>query len=572
VLTALGSSAFAGYSGFIDLSGGNCLTGQQGGQILSEGVFGKGLSLAPGDYLQFNGANVINPSGGTISFWVRPHWPSSDTRSHTFASFTWNDGRNGYFVISRGWWEPAGSPFTYFIFNNMDYWETSDQILFNPGGWTLLTCVWQTGAPGFIRFYVNGFKVAENATVTSAGYNPPQNVYIGTDQGSSLSAGRTADCDISALGFFSRALADNEILSMYFTQTPFTAPLQVDTDGVLVEKRAIFDEGTGWTDPMVAASTIQRIKAAGFNIYVPCIWHGMGARYPTSVAPQEPNLSFTGDPLANLIQIAHANGIQVHPWFTVVLRQLDFLQDYYAPQTPANAFDVHRPGFRDFTTALIADVAQRYDVDGINLDYMRSMGICQCDFCKSQYSQVMGRDLSRDIAQSTPGGPLEPHLQQWEDLDVQAIVAGVRNSLKGLKPSLYLSIDGHPVPGLNPEGREESAWSNAGLVDIVFDMDYGNPPNFENYNLMQPQFLDPRKVISLLADYVSAGTALSSQDPVILSGLVDYVRQRWGNGVGIYLYTMLSDDQIAQLAKDSFQANARPFHMIPSPKQPLLVQ
>jgi len=284
----------------------------------------------------------------------------------------------------------------------------------------------------------------------------------------------------------------------------------------------------------------------------------MGARYPTNLAPAEPGLTLAGDPLAKLIQIAHANGVQVHPWFTVALRERDFLQAYYGPGTPSSAFDLHRPGFRDFITGLIIDVAQRYDVDGINLDYIRTMGICQCDFCKMQYSQVMGRDLVSDVAQST-SSTLEPHLQQWVDQDVEAIVAGIRQSLKGFKPKLFLSVDGHPQQTPNPEGREEVAWSNNGLVDIVFDMNYGDPPDFENYALMQSSFADPRKSIPLLADYVTAGSGISPKDPVVLSEIVDYTRQRWGYGVAMYLYSMLSDDQINQLANDGFKIGAKPF-------------
>ncbi len=567
---ALWSGPVAGCDGLIDLHGKDCLIEQHGGQAISEGVSGKALSLSSGDCLVLNAAKLINSAQGSLGFWVRPHWSLNDARSHTLASFTWADGNNAYFAISRGWWEPAGSPFTYFIFNNMDYAHVEKQVRFNPAGWTQLMCVWKVGKPGFVRLYVNGFKVDENTRISSVPHIPPEKLYFGNDQGSPMASGRSADCDISALGSYGLALNDDQVLKIYLAQNPAAAqPQQTGTDGAMIEKRAIFDEGVGWTDEKIAAKTIQRIKAAGFNIYVPCIWHGNGARVPTDLAPVEPGRTFAGDPLAKLIKIAHANGVQVHPWFTVALRQRDFLEDYYGPETPASAFDLHRPAFRDFITGLILDVARRYDIDGVNLDYIRTMGICQCDFCRIRYKRVTGRDLLSDIAQS---GALEPHLQQWVDQDVQAIVAGVRNSLKSFKPQLCLSVDGHPGMSPNPEGREDRVWSNDGLVDIVFDMNYGNPPDFENYDLMQSGFTDPRKLIPLLADYVQSGSTLSPKDPAVLSETVAYTRQRWGYGVAIYLYSMLSDQQIDRLANGAFKVRAKPSRTIFPPSSKLKIK
>src|SRR3569832_2068310 len=52
-------------------------------------------------------------------------------------------------------------------------------------------------------------------------------------------------------------------------------------NGVLLESRVMLDEDMHWAySPAEADAILQRIKAAGFNVYVPCIYHGGGSWYP----------------------------------------------------------------------------------------------------------------------------------------------------------------------------------------------------------------------------------------------------------------------------------------------------
>ena len=45
------------------------------------------------------------------------------------------------------------------------------------------------------------------------------------------------------------------------------------------------------------------------------------------------------------------------------------------------------PEFRHLMANLIAEVVSRYDVDGINLDYVRAIGLCTSDFCQADYQK-----------------------------------------------------------------------------------------------------------------------------------------------------------------------------------------
>ena len=369
-----------------------------GGVLIPGGIAGPALQLKPGEYLALDAPKLINPAAGSVVFWIRPHWAENDSASHTFLSLPWNDGKYGYLALSRGWWEPKGAGLTYFIGNNEEHANLARNIRYTKAEWTQLACVWKGGDSGFIRLYVNGILAAENKRFTGA-YLPGKELLLGSDRGTPLANNRSANADFAELAFFRRTLDDTEIRALYDRQNPLQREPVMDTNGTHVEMRAIFDEGVGWQTEEGAKRIISRIRRAGFNVYIPCVWHGMGARYPASNIATEGNRRFGArDPLARLISIAHEQGIQVHPWFTVALRQRDLLREFYPRGTPPDAYDLHRPGFRRFIVNLINEVADKYSIDGINLDFIRTMGICLCEKCTREYHEKYGRDLVSDAS------------------------------------------------------------------------------------------------------------------------------------------------------------------------------
>ncbi|QYN37090.1 family 10 glycosylhydrolase [Pseudonocardia sp. DSM 110487] len=87
------------------------------------------------------------------------------------------------------------------------------------------------------------------------------------------------------------------------------------------------------------------------------------------------------DPLAFLVDEAHARGLKFHAWFNPfrVSRQADPAQlvpEHPARQHPDWAFayggqlyyDPGKPAVREFVTDVVLDVAQRYAIDGVHFD------------------------------------------------------------------------------------------------------------------------------------------------------------------------------------------------------------
>jgi hypothetical protein len=540
---------------------GSALLKRKGGGTIADSLSGSALRLKSGEFLTLDAGRLIDPASGSMSFWVRPHWDDKDASSHTFLSFPWQDGKNGYFTISRGWWEPKGSGLTYLIGNNQDYSNLARNIRYKKGEWTHLAVVWKGGRPGFVRLYVNGVLAAQDMRYTG-GYRPGKELYLGSDQGTPLANRRWADADFDELTFFQHTLDDNEIRALYNRQNPYRRDPLVDANGTQLEMRAIFDEGLGWQSESGARETIRRIREAGFNVYIPCVWHGNGTRFPSTLSQWEPNQRFYGrDPLMRLIAIAHENGIQVYPWFTVALRDKEFARlhpEFFDSESPRDAFDLHRPVFRNFMVGLIADVAQRYPIDGITLDYIRTMGICRCGLCATEYRRRFNRDLPADAAHPNVDGTLEPHLQQWQDEAVESIVRDIYSRVREFCPGCVVSVSGQPQTYPNQEGRQEYRWANAGIVDVVFDMEYADPPDVERHQFVSKQFNDPNKLVMLISDLDWKSGKPVPKDARRLKQSVEYIRGRWGTGLGLYLYSLLSDDQVKMLAGGPFSRKSRP--------------
>lgn len=283
-----------------------------------------------------------------------------------------------------------------------------------------------------------------------------------------------------------------------------------------IETRVIFDEDFNWLTPEAANATLRRIKDAGFNVFVPVVWHGRGVSWPSKLAPKEPlwerEKGASEDPLRYLIKQAHALGIEVHPWFTVALRQREFFKEFYDEGTPTEAFDVHKATFRIFFASLVEEVIKNYDVDGINLDYIRSMGICVSDYCEKNYLEKSGRALESDIAALEISASAKRSIIAWNSDAISNIVRDTKKIINRTKPGIILSTDS--LVGSEPwrlQGADSILWANQGWVDVVYHMDYSPLEKIDRHAIIQAQrrLRNPEKFILLVGNYESSDDKLT---------------------------------------------------------------
>ncbi len=339
---------------------------------------------------------------------------------------------------------------------------------------------------------------------------------------------------------------------------------QADEQPMEQESRAILDEGLNWVTKDSAERVCARIVRAGFNVFIPCVWHGRGTIWPSKLAPWDShNVRAQGfDPLGNLLQTAERYHIEVHPWFTVSLRQREFFQEFYDSGTPAQRFDVHLESFRDFISSVIFEVAATYPVHGINLDFVSAGGICDSPRCVEDYRRQTGRNLLVDRQiRHVPGWDMK-ELIAWQAAAVTDLVSRVSTSCRRAKPNIVISMSGDPVhPLLRIEGHDSGKWADDGLIDVLYNMHYEPAPDFATLETIQSAMKRSEAMVVGCGNYEEAtpSSPVRSREPGKVAVLIRAARaiQR-GNGVAIYLYSMLTDAQIDALRTDVFARPAKP--------------
>lgn len=329
------------------------------------------------------------------------------------------------------------------------------------------------------------------------------------------------------------------------------------------ESRMIFDEGLNWVTRASADRLCSRIARAGFNAFSPCVWHGRGTIWPSQLAPWDShNIRAQGfDPFGNLLQTAERYQIEVHPWFTVSLRQRDFFPEFYDSGTPSEFFDVHRASFRQFISSVIFEVAATYPVHGINLDFIRAGGICLSPSCVEDYKRRTGRNLVIDAQSHEVAGPARDALISWQHAAVTDIVRRVSVSCRRAKPDIVISTSGqtgHPFTQV--EGADSGKWSDDKLIDVVYNMHYEPSPDFTAIRTIQATMKRPEAMVVGIGNYEEATShsPVHPRDPARVSALIRTARSiQRGNGVAVYLYSMLSDAQIEALSTGVFARPAK---------------
>jgi uncharacterized lipoprotein YddW (UPF0748 family) len=325
----------------------------------------------------------------------------------------------------------------------------------------------------------------------------------------------------------------------------------------LAGKRAIFDETFQyWTTPDAADRTLRRIKEAGFNVYIPVVWYGAGTTWPSRHVQWDRNLASQAaagmDPLRYVIEKAHSMNIEVHPWFTVALQQADLLPEFALRGQSEGGrlaiFDLHNPRFRAFITDVIAEVVSNYDVDGVNLDYIRMMGLCTNDACTREYRERYGRNLALDAAVFRVTPHLVPTLIDYQESTVTGLVREISERVRSLKPTIVISADVHPELTDYLQGQNGVDWANRGYVDVLFRMDYAPAINIASTDAVRKRLNSPDSMTVLIGNYdLIPGGAQPRSGRWIVEALTD-IAARWPrSGAAVYLYNQLSDDQVVSL-------------------------
>jgi uncharacterized lipoprotein YddW (UPF0748 family) len=225
---------------------------------------------------------------------------------------------------------------------------------------------------------------------------------------------------------------------------------------------------------------VNKAADAGIQFLLPCgkTTSGM-AYYDSDILPRvRPEL----DSLAVLIEAAHKRGLEVHPWVCVNSEggasPSQFLQSHpelcmvNSKGERVGALDPSSPEARAYIASVIREIATRYEIDGISLDYVRyaSPGrFCYCERCKKEFKAATGLDCSKAY-EAAPGTDLWRKWRLWRQRQLLAEMEEIRRTLKDARPDATLSMyvwGAHTYGSRYDTCQDWKTWIRKGLLDWI---------------------------------------------------------------------------------------------------------
>lgn len=320
--------------------------------------------------------------------------------------------------------------------------------------------------------------------------------------------------------------------------------------------------------PEGVEAVLDEVEEAGIDAVFAQVARRHDAYYRSEYLPAtpDPGLAPGFDVLDALVTGAHARGIQLHAWFVVAPgyhHQYDSVTmpagHVWLDHGPGSAaswmtvdhsgtpsrdyFDVGLDAVHDHVAAIIADIAGRYEVDGIHLDYVRY------DARSHGYHPEALARFETETGRTDRPAPTDPAWAEWRQQRTAALMARARQALREARPGALLSaavIAGGPGPSASPGGFDGTraashmfqnwpSWLEDDLVDFVVAMAYTREANAEHAGWFRQWVAFAGELADRFPGRVGVGVGayLNSVDDALTQ--IDLVRGATGS-VGVYSY------------------------------------
>lgn len=285
------------------------------------------------------------------------------------------------------------------------------------------------------------------------------------------------------------------------------------------------------TSPQAIARVVREASANGFNTLFVQVRGRGDAYFRGGVEPVAPALASQDsrfDPLHEIIELAHARGLGVHAWMNVNLvasaRDLPSADNHLVNRRPewlmvpkALAASLRHvdpgerqyvrrlaewsrrqtevegifaspivPGVADYVAAIAGDIASRYAIDGVHLDYVR-YPTAEFDYSRTalaEFRETVLPDLTpgerarldaREAAEPVVYPEMFP--VRWTGFRrtrLTALVMRVRSAVKARRPAAFLTAAVVPDSGeaLDRRLQDWALWFDSGLLDAICPMVY----------------------------------------------------------------------------------------------------
>lgn len=292
----------------------------------------------------------------------------------------------------------------------------------------------------------------------------------------------------------------------------------------------------------------ESLAEAGFDILIPCVKNPPGAAdFLTDVADVNPDYP-DWDPLKVLVGACRERGVKVHPWFCVFPEgeRSRLLREH--PEFAAKLDGRMRWGcacrqeVQDYVFELYRSLALRYRPDGLHLDYIRTGGVCKCEFCRSEMG-ARGVDLEKVEFK-------DPAFVEWTDWRVSRLTGFVRR-LREFTRAEGMELSAAVFPSypdcIGSQAQDWVGWAEEGLVDFLFPMNYTNS--------LQICLTRTISHVALVGDGVPVWEGLGKKSSCselsteALAAQVRGVREAGARGVVLFQYRAVTEEDVQAIRR-----------------------
>lgn len=272
-----------------------------------------------------------------------------------------------------------------------------------------------------------------------------------------------------------------------------------------VEARSIWlDRGTivACQNPQGMSSLFDRLKKSGINVVYFETNNAGFTMFPSKVSTQNPQTK-DWDPLGCAVKEGHKRGMEIHAWFWTfnvgntfhnpiikqdadypgpVLSSSDFalaLQSGKGALIPPKQhefwLDPSAPEARQFIKSLIVEVVKSYDLDGLQLDYIRYPFNGKGGEMGFNWSGRVRFERDTHLSLDRMDEKTRQAWIAWKQKQVSSFVQDVSGTVRGLKPGIRISAAVYALPSNKRSEliqQDWETWVANGWVDTLNPMTY----------------------------------------------------------------------------------------------------
>ena len=371
------------------------------------------------------------------------------------------------------------------------------------------------------------------------------------------------------------------------------------------EVRAMWVQRASLTSPASVLAVVEAAREGGFNALMVQVRGRGDAYYSSRHEPRPATLSTqpaSFDPLHLMLASAHRAGLKVHAWINVNL-----VSDADPPSARSHLVHTHpewlmvpRPlavdlvkmnprnpeylrrlseyaqarsdrvegvflspvhkGAVEHTTKVIGDIAARYEIDGIHLDYIRfpndefDYSAEVLDAFRSEVVSKLPGSERREYAGRANGRPLfytEMFPQRWQEFRrarLTALLTRIRSTVRSRRPRAVLSAAVFPdaADATSRRFQDWGGWLETGLLDAICPMTYTTDPALFRAQIAGVEQRAGRRP-------VWAGIGAYQLSPSATIANIRAARQLGAEGIILFSYDNLNSAYVEAVANAAFR-------------------